>query len=117
MVANVTALLKKWWFWLLVLSTSAIPTKQFWGATGNHWFCGVPFSFWYVKRGNMGDGGTIAEGFLYIPDGSPPNGLYRTGWFIQPDPISALLNIGCWLLFVYGVALVWRRFRDARQTG
>ena len=65
----------------------------------------------------MGEGGTLADGFLYIPDGSPSDGGYRTGWFIHPEPLGVLLNIICWLLLAYGLLLLWYRLRHARQGG
>jgi hypothetical protein len=67
--------------------------------TGDHYQFGLPFESVYVKHGNMGiGGGTLLEGFIYIPDGSPPpvRGA-RTGWFISPE-LGIVLNVA--LLFV-----------------
>jgi hypothetical protein len=110
--------LKQWWFWAVIAIASAFPTNEFGGATGDHYDCGIPFPSWYVKHGNMGIGGTLKEGILYIPDGSPrlANGV-RSGWFIQAVPLGIALDVGCWLLLIYGVAYVRNRVKDAKQSG
>jgi len=86
------------------------------GATGNHYEYGVPFSSLYVKHGNMGDGGTFREGFLFFADGSPPPASgSRMGWFIHPELIGIGLNVALLLLVVYGLALIWQRIRYGKQ--
>jgi hypothetical protein len=83
MKAKLLLLLKRWWFWLGVVLLCAIPTDKWMGATGFHYDFGVPFPSLYIKHGNMGSGGTLREGFLFVRDGSTlPTSGDRTGWFI-----------------------------------
>ena len=88
------------------------------GATGDHYSFGVPFSSLYLKHGNMGIGGTLGEGFLFIPDGSPPPASGdRTGWFIHPELLGIGLNVTISLLGVYSLSLISQRIRHAKQNG
>ena len=118
MKSKLLHLLKRWWFWLCVVLLCAIPTGEWMGATGDHYDYGFPFPSVYVKRGNMGIGGTLREGFLFFPDGSPPlaSGA-RTGWFIHPELIGIGLNAALSLLIVYGVTQIWQKIRHAKQDG
>ncbi len=110
--------LKRWWFWMGVVLLCAIPTDEWMGATGDHYDCGFPFPSAYVKHGNMGIGGTLSEGFLFLSDGSPPPASgARTGWFVHPEPISVGLNIALSLFVVYGVTRLWERTRHAHRDG
>ncbi len=61
--------------------------------TGQYYEFGLPFESVYVKHGNMGDGGgTVLDGFIYVPDTSPPPASgARSGWFISPG-LGILLN-------------------------
>jgi hypothetical protein len=117
MIDHILQLLKKWWFWVCVLCVCSIPKYQHMGATGDYYTAGVPFPSLFVKHGHMGDGGRLSQGVLYIPDGSPPVGGYRVGWFIQADLICIALNAALLLLVVYGLSTLWQRINHARQSG
>ena len=118
MSSKLLPILKRWWFWLCVVLLCAIPTEEFGGSTGDHYFYGVPFPSLYVKHGNMGIGGRFSEGFLFFPDGSPrPASGVRSGWFIQPEPIGIVLNASLSVLVVYGITQIWQKIRRVKQDG
>jgi hypothetical protein len=80
------------------------------GATGYHYDFGFPFPSLYVKHGNMGDGGRLREGFIFIRDGSPPSASgVRTGWFLHPELIGISLDLGLCLAVVYGFTFVGKK--------
>jgi len=56
----------------------------------------------------MGSGGTLKEGFLFIPDGSPrPVSGERTGWFVHPEMLGISLNVAIWLVIGYFIVSAW----------
>ncbi|SRR6266496_2323115 len=115
MKSKLLYLLKRWWFYLGVVLLCAIPTGEWMGATGDHFYYGFPFPSAYVKHGNMGTGGTLSEGFLFFSDSSqPPSSGARTGWFIHPELVGIGLNIALLLSAVYGLTLLWQRFHHAK---
>jgi hypothetical protein len=100
-------------FWLWVVLVGAVPTAEFGGATGTHYDCGIPFPAIDVKHGNMGTGGgTLAQGWLFVPDGSAPNASGdRTGWFFHPVLIGIVLNVGVWLALAFGGMTLWAKIK------
>jgi hypothetical protein len=107
-------------FWLCVAIMCAVPTGDDWHSTGTWYFCGVPFSAVSVKHGNMGTGGTLREGVLYIPDFSakPVSGV-GTGWFFHPEWLGVVLNTLVCFLLVYAAASVlpWLARRRSGSEG
>lgn len=117
MTSELLHLIKKWWFWTFVLAICSIPKYDGMSFTGEYYECGVPFLALYVKHGHMGVGGKLSEGVLYIPDGSPPLGEYRVGWFIQANPIGIGFNAAFSLLLIYALSALWQTIRHANQNG
>lgn len=95
-------------FWGLFAVICLVPTSQEGHVTGFWHFFGFPFTALSVKVGSMGDGGgTIAEGFIFLPDGSPrPASGDPTGWFIHPEWVGIILNATICFLIACVVAPV-----------
>jgi hypothetical protein len=102
------------WTWIVL--SGFIPTSGLGGATGFHYDTGIPLTAFYVKHGTMGiGGGTLAQGWVFIPDGSPrPASGARVGWFLRPVLIGMGLN-GCFW-FAVSCTGVWLWCKVRRRS-
>jgi hypothetical protein len=91
-----------------------IPAGSSSGLTGDSYEFGFPMSAVDIKHGNMGDSGTLGDGFLFIRDASmSPRSGVRAGWFIHTESLAVLLDVAVAALVLCGAALMWQRIMHA----